>query len=117
MLAYKAVLAGSLRVKVEAAFTSQTCPRCGLTRKENRPGYGLLFVCRGCQYRLHADLVGARNVALRTLLVRQDWTRTRCLSGSPDVTDAEAKVRQRQRYLGLRWSLVTSPFPSRDSDS
>jgi putative transposase len=110
-LAYKAVLAGSLCVKVEAAFTSQTCPRCGLASKENRPGHGLLFVCTGCQYTLHADLVGARNVALRTLLVRQDWTSTGTLSGCPDVTDTEAKARQRQRYLELRWSPVTSSSP------
>jgi putative transposase len=108
-LAYKAVLAGSLCVKVEAAYTSQTCPRCGLTSKANRPRHGLLFVCTGCQYTLHADLVGARNVALRTLLVRQDWTSTGTLSGCLDVTCDEAKARRRQRYLELRWSLVTSP--------
>ena len=116
-LAYKAVLAGSLCVKVEAAYTSQTCPRCGFTDKQNRPNHGLLFVCQACHASLHADLVGARNVALRTLLIRQDWTSTGCLSGSPDVTDAEAKARRRQRYLELRWSLVTSPSPSRDSGS
>jgi putative transposase len=116
-LAYKAVLAGSLCVKVEAAYTSQSCPRCGLTSKDNRPHHGLLFVCTGCQYTLHADLVGARNVALRTLLVRQDWTRTGCLSGSPDVTSDEAKARRRQRYLELRWSPVTSPSPLGDSGS
>jgi putative transposase len=108
-LAYKAALAGSLYVKVEAAYTSQTCPRCGLTSKENRPHHGLLFVCTGCQYTLHANLVGARNVALRTLLVRQDWTSTGWLSGSPDVTDTEAKAKRRQRYLELWWSPVTSP--------
>jgi putative transposase len=110
-LAYKAVLAGSLCVKVEAAYTSQTCPRCGLTSKDNRPHHGLLFVCTCCRYTLHADLVGARNIGLRTLLVRQDWTSTGTLSGCPDVTSDEAKGRQRQRYLELRWSLVTSPSP------
>jgi putative transposase len=116
-LAYKAQLAGSLCVKVEAAYTSQTCPRCGLTRKENRPQHGLLFVCQGCQYTLHADLIGARNIALRTLLVRQDWTSTGTLSGCLDVTSTEAKARRRQRYLELRWSLVTSPSQLEDSGS
>jgi hypothetical protein len=42
-----------------------------------------------CQYHLHADLVGARNIALRTLLVRQDWASTGQLSDAPDVTDHE----------------------------
>jgi putative transposase len=108
-LAYKAVLAGSLGVKVEAAYTSQMCPRCGFTSPDNRPNKGLLFCCQACQYTLHADLVGARNIALRTLLVRHDWTSTGTLSGCLDVTDHEAKARRRQRYLELRWSPVTSP--------
>jgi putative transposase len=109
-LAYKAVLAGSLCVKGEAAYTSQTCPRCGCTDKQNRPNKGLLFVCQVCHYTLHADLIGARNIALRTLLVRQDWTSTGTRSRCLDVTSDEAKARQRQRYLELRWSLVTSPL-------
>jgi IS605 OrfB family transposase len=109
-LAYKAQLSGSLCVKVEAAYTSQTCPRCGLTSKDNRPNKGLLFVCQGCHYTLHADLVGARNLALRTLLVRQDWASTGTLSGCPDVTSDEAKAARLSRYAELRWSLVTSPL-------
>jgi transposase len=32
----------------------------------------LVFSCQVCQLVLHADLIGARNVALRTLLARQD---------------------------------------------
>jgi IS605 OrfB family transposase len=108
-LAYKAMLAGSLCVKVEAAYTSQTCPRCGFTSPNNRPNKGLLFVCQACHDSLHADLIGARTIALRTLLVRQDWTSTGTLSGCLDVMDDEAKARQRQRYLELRWRPVTSP--------
>jgi predicted RNA-binding Zn-ribbon protein involved in translation (DUF1610 family) len=68
---YKAVLKGSLAVKVDAHYTSQACPCCGHTSKENRPNKGLTFVCQPCGYTLHADLVGARNVALRVLLSRQ----------------------------------------------
>ena len=118
-LAYKAVRAGALCLKVEAAYTSQQCPRCGFTSPDNRPHKGLLFVCQNplCHYTLHADLVGARNVALRTLLVRQDWTSTGTLSGCLDVTDAEAKARRRQRYLELRWSPVTSPSTKGDLGS
>jgi IS605 OrfB family transposase len=109
LLAYKAVLAGSLCIKVDADYTSQTCPRCGWTRKENRPRQGLLFVCQQCHYTLHADLVGARNIALRTLVIRQDWVATGQLSDAPDVTDNEAKAARLSRYAEVRWSPATSP--------
>jgi putative transposase len=108
-IAYKALLSGSMAVKVDAYKTSQACPRCGHTSEGNRPNKGLLFICEVCQLALHADLVGARNVALRTLLARQDWVRTGVLSARPDVSDDEAKVAQRRRYAELRWSLDTSP--------
>jgi IS605 OrfB family transposase len=64
---YKAVLSGSLAVKVDAHYTSQSCPCCGHTSRENRPNKGLTFVCQQCGYTLHADLVGARNVARRSV--------------------------------------------------
>jgi putative transposase len=110
-LDYKAVLAGSLCVKVDADYTSQACPRCGYTAKENRPGKGLLFVCCACRYTLHADLVGARNISLRTLAIRQDWMATGQLSDAPDVTDHEAKAARLARYAELRWSPATSSSP------
>jgi putative transposase len=107
-IAYKALLAGSMAVKVDAHYTSKACPRCGYTSDANRPQHGLLFVCQSCQYTLHADLVGARNVALRTLLVRQDWARTGILSVCPDVSSEEAKAERLRRYSELRWSPDTS---------
>ena len=108
-IAYKVLLAGSMAVKVDAYKTSQACPRCGHTAEANRPDHGLLFVCQVCQLVLHADLVGARNVALRTLLARQDWVRTGVLSARPDVSGDEAKAAQRRRYAEVRWSPDTSP--------
>jgi putative transposase len=108
-LAYKAVLAGSRAVKVDAYHTSQACPRCGYTSPDNRPEKGLVFRCQACHFTLHADLVGARNITLRTLLARQDWVRTGVLSARPEVSDAEAKAARRQRYAEVRWSLDTSP--------
>jgi putative transposase len=108
-IAYKALLVGSMAVQVDAYKTSQACPRCGYTSKDNRPNRGLSFVCRACHLILHADLVGARNVALRTLLARQDWASTGVLSARLDVSDAEAKATQRQRYAELRWSPDTGP--------
>jgi putative transposase len=108
-LAYKAMLAGSMAVKVDAHYTSQACPICGHTCEDNRPNKGLLFVCQSCHYTLHADLIGARNVALRTLLTRQDWMSTGVLSVRPDVSSDEAKAAWRARYAELRWSPDTSP--------
>lgn len=106
---YKAVLSGSLAVKVDAHYTSQACPCCGHTSRENRPHKGLAFVCQQCGYTLHADLVGARNVALRVLLSRQDWESTGCFSAIPDVSSDEAKGECRSRYSQLRWTIDTIP--------
>jgi len=80
LISYKAALSGSQAIKVDANDTSKMCPICGHTSKKNRPDKGLLFVCQNptCQYTLHADLIGARNITLRTLLVRHDWIRTGC---------------------------------------
>ena len=61
-LAYKALVAGSMAIKVDADYTSQACPKCGYTCEQNRPHKGLLFVCQNCHHTLHADLIGARNV-------------------------------------------------------
>ncbi len=86
-----------MAVKVDAYKTSQACPRCGYISEGNRPEKGLLFICQACDLILHADLIGARNVALRTLLARQDWVSTGVLSERPDVSDGEAKAMQRRR--------------------
>jgi putative transposase len=122
MIAYKAMLAESRAIRVDADYTSQTCPMCGYKDKKNRPQKGLLFICQNkqCSYRLehdraytlHADLIGARNVAMRALCVWQDWAQTGQLSvapGSrdPDLPDDEAKaarLARLARYAELRWS-------------
>jgi predicted transposase len=106
---YKAGLSGSMAIKVDAHYTSKACPMCGHTCDANRPGKGLLFICQNCHYTLHADLVGARNVTMRTLLIRQDWVSTGTLSECPDGADREAKAARLSRYAELRWSLATSP--------
>src|SRR5690349_5926723 len=114
MIAYKAQLAGSMAVKVDANYTSKACPVCGHTCDANRPNKGLLFVCQNCHYILHADLVGARNITMRTLLIRQDWLSTGTLSEYPDVSDKEAKAARLSRYAKLRWNLDTSSSPEED---
>ena len=106
LISYKAVLAGSLAIKVDANYTSKACPMCGYVSDKNRPGKGLRFICQNpeCGYKLHADLVGARNITMRTLLVRQDWIRTGLLPMAPNASDKEAKAARLQRYAELRWS-------------
>ena len=69
-LAYKAPLNGSMTVKVDANYTSQACTCCGHTSKANRPNAGLMFVCENCGYEVHSDLLGARNITMRTLVQR-----------------------------------------------
>jgi len=108
MIAYKALLSGSMAIKVDAHYTSKACPMCGHTCDANRPNKGLLFVCQNCHYVLHADLVGARNITMRTLLIRQDWVRTGQLSIAPDVSCEEAKAARLRRFAELRWSIDTS---------
>jgi IS605 OrfB family transposase len=105
-LRYKAAISGSQAIKVDADYTSKACPLCGHTSDENRPRKGLLFVCQNpnCRYTLHADLVGARNLVMRTLVLRQDWSTTGHLSIAPDASDREAKAARRHRYAELRWS-------------
>jgi putative transposase len=86
MIMYQATLAGSMAIKVDADYTSKACPICGYRDEKNRPHKGLLFICQNkvCTYRLrsgraytlHADLVGARNIAMRTICVWQDWRQT-----------------------------------------
>jgi putative transposase len=105
--AYKANLSGSMPIKVLSHYTSQACPKCGHTGKENRPNQGLIFRCVVCGFELHSDLVGARNIALRTLFIRQDWMNTGCLSISLNVSDAETKAECLKRYAELRWSPET----------
>jgi len=57
----------------------------------------------------------ARNLAMRTLVVRQDWMTTGQLSvapGSldgPDVSVKEAKAARLARYAELRWMPEASP--------
>ena len=106
---YKSILSGSLAVKVPAQLTSQCCPKCGHVSQQNRPNKGLTFRCTVCNHTLHADLIGARNLALRTLLLRQDFESTGRISAVPDVSHKETKAKYLSRYLELRWSVDTIP--------
>jgi putative transposase len=55
--AFLASVAGSHREKVNPAYGSQACPRCGYVQPKNRNGDR--FVCLHCKWAGHADRVGA----------------------------------------------------------
>ena len=59
-LEYKA---GDLR-KVNPAYTSQTCSRCGHVHRDNRPSQAV-FACGACGFRANADHNAAINILVR----------------------------------------------------
>ncbi|EEZ70941.1 RNA-guided endonuclease InsQ/TnpB family protein [Neisseria cinerea] len=63
-LAYKLAWNGGCLIAVPPQNTSQTCPCCGYTAKENRQTQAV-FECVECGYTENADVVGAINVLKR----------------------------------------------------
>ncbi|MEU1949646.1 transposase [Streptomyces sp. NPDC020125] len=68
-LAYKARKAGVPFLEVDAAYTSQRCPRCGHTERANRSDRDR-FRCRRCGLAGPADVVAGVNVRNRA---RSAW--------------------------------------------
>jgi putative transposase len=68
-IAYKAKRAGVPFLEVDARYTSQMCPRCGHTARNNRPTRDT-FSCRRCGLAGPADVVAAVNVRDRA---RRAW--------------------------------------------
>ena len=65
MVEYKAQLAGSIAIAVDPKHTSQKCPVCGHTAKENRDKRKHRFRCRDCGYESNDDRIGAMNLCLK----------------------------------------------------
>ena len=63
-LEYKLRWRGGQLILVPPQYTSQCCPACGHTAKENRTTQAL-FACVQCGYTENADVVGAMNVLQR----------------------------------------------------
>ena len=63
-LEYKLRWRGGQLIPVSPQYTSQCCPACGHTAKENRTTQAL-FCCVQCGYSNNADVVGAMNVLQR----------------------------------------------------
>lgn len=59
---YKARLNDSHVIVVNPAYTSQQCPKCGYTHKNNRKKHIHAFVCGACGYTSNDDRVGALNL-------------------------------------------------------
>jgi transposase len=58
--------------KVNPAYTSQTCSRCGIVDREARESQAV-FRCRSCGYIANADVNAARNIAAgRAVTARRD---------------------------------------------
>ena len=74
---YKAEAKGMGFELVDPKNTSRSCPCCDYTNKSNRNG--LVFRCIACNFTDNADRVGARNISLRSLFLRQaEETRAVC---------------------------------------
>ncbi len=58
LLEYKLNNAGIKLIKVNEAYSSQTCPCCGFKHKPiNRN-----FICPNCKNKFHRDIIGAWNI-------------------------------------------------------
>ncbi len=68
-LTYKAQAIQSNVVKVNPAFTSQRCPKCGLVEKASRHHDTHEYWCKQCQYRCNNDRLGAMNIEM----LGQEW--------------------------------------------
>ncbi len=61
-LSHKALKHHQLVEKVNPAYTSQTCPKCGHTEKANRNKKIHFFCCKNCGYKSNDDRIGAMNL-------------------------------------------------------
>lgn len=65
MLDYKLEAAGGRLVKVPAAYSSQTCPACGVIDAKSRESQAV-FRCVACGHRAHADTTAAIEIRRRS---------------------------------------------------
>lgn len=71
-ISYKSVLySGIDTVKVNAEYTSQTCPGCGKISGDNRCKGSIEFKCINCGLTKDADEIGATNIRIKGLIVSQ----------------------------------------------
>ncbi|WP_083983638.1 RNA-guided endonuclease InsQ/TnpB family protein [Actinomadura hibisca] len=97
-LAYKALRAGVPFVQVDAAYTSQTCPRCGHVSRRNRPRRDD-FRCQVCGLAGPSDHIAAVNVRQRA---RVAWV----FVNAPDA--AEESGREPRRAASTQPPVASS---------
>lgn len=61
-LTYKALKNHQAVIKVDPKYTSQTCPKCGHTKKANRNKHKHIFCCKNCGYTSNDDRIGGMNL-------------------------------------------------------
>jgi putative transposase len=72
ILSYKMEERGGRVVKIDPAFTSQTCSACGAVDARSRKSQAI-FECVACGHRDHADVNAAKNILRRnTALMRME---------------------------------------------
>lgn len=96
-LTYKAKRLGVAVIEVDPRNTSRTCTECGYCDKKNRKSQSE-FVCLQCGHAENADIVGAKNIALRASVTK------------PIVSSVDAKAEAAKAEPELRRRAVTSPM-------
>lgn len=94
LLGYKLAWRGGQLVKVNPAYTSQTCACCGHVDKASRNGKH--FRCTACRHTEDADINAAKNILAAGLAVLDAQT-----SVSADVEDSMQQGRPRKRQPAL----------------
>ncbi|MGL4452310.1 MAG: RNA-guided endonuclease TnpB family protein [Sarcina sp.] len=59
---YKGFAKGIQVIDVAPAFSSQKCPKCGFTHKDNRNKKTHSFTCLSCHYKSNDDRIGSMNL-------------------------------------------------------
>ncbi|MFE7721313.1 RNA-guided endonuclease InsQ/TnpB family protein [Nocardia rhizosphaerihabitans] len=101
---YKAHRAGVVVVFVDAAYTSQTCRKCGHTGRANRPNQAR-FCCRACGFVEHADRNASHNIAARAA---KQWG-----SGAQSAAPAPVQVLDVTRLRAASPELELRAWPFR----
>ncbi|MEU5991532.1 transposase [Spirillospora sp. NPDC047418] len=113
-IAYKARRHGVPYIEVDAAYTSQRCPRCGHTARNNRPARDH-FTCRRCGLAGPADVVAGVNVRnrARSAWVFVNMPQPAPVQGRVDATRDRPPVGgSRERKQSPQGTERASPVPS-----
>jgi len=77
---YKAKMAGMPVHYIDEAYTSQTCPNCGVAKRSHKDGRK--FECSECDYTAHRDAVGACNIRKKYVSEEAEKGVSSCLPGA-----------------------------------